>query len=323
MIDAVASWAHLVDHLAPIWRALPEDERGTFYVGKRTLVEHAASRGVRATVGYPHDPGPPTLVANYHDLTQTHIRRRVAYLEHGAGQTYAGDFAAHPSYSGGTDRQRVALFLTLNETTAERERAAYPDSAVVVVGSPHLDELAAVIPVAPEERRVAFAFHWDCHLVDETRETFRYWRRAVHDLAAAGTPVLGHSHPRIADTLERHFVRWGVPFTRDLEVVIARASVLCFDNTSAGYEAAALGVPVVALNSPRYRRDVEHGLRFWDLIPGPQADDPHELVEAIAEAPGPEWSDRRREVSARVYPPVTRGRAADLAVAAVREHLAR
>ena len=35
MIDALATHYHLVEHLEPIWWALPEEERGTFWVGSK------------------------------------------------------------------------------------------------------------------------------------------------------------------------------------------------------------------------------------------------------------------------------------------------
>lgn len=323
MIDAVASWSHLVDHLAPIWLALPVEARGTFWCSSRTLTKHAATRGVNAAVGLPHHAGPLTLVANHHDLTQTHQARPVAYLEHGAGQTYTLEAAHHPSYSGGTDRQRVSLFLTLNETTAARERVQYPDAHVVVVGSPHLDRLAAVRAEGAREHaepplRVAFAFHWDCHLVAETRETFTWWRPAIRALAQSGRwRVAGHAHPRLTGVMERQLEKWRVPFVRDLDDVVRHVDVAAVDNSSAMFELAALGIPVVALNHPRYRRDVHHGLRFWESIPGPQVDAHDELEARLRDAFDPMWVVQRRAIADQVYPPETRGHAARLAADAV------
>ena len=47
------------------------------------------------------------------------------------------------------------------------------------------------------------------------------------------------------------------------------------------FEAASVGIPVVAMNAPAYRRDVHHGLRFWDAVPGPQVDDTDQLLATI------------------------------------------
>lgn len=322
MIDAAASHTHLVDHLAPIWCALPDDTRGTFWVATRPLAAHADRYGITTTVGYPHHTGPATIVANHHDYRQVHGRRPIIYLEHGAGQSYIEEGAAHPSYSGGGDRDRVSLFLTPNATTALRERAAYPDATVAVVGSPRLDHLATLRADPPDEQRVAFAFHWDCSLLPETRETFTYWRRTLRALHEEGHwQVAGHAHPRIAGNLARHFERWGIPFARQLDDVIPLVNILAVDNSSVMFEAAALDIPIVALNHPRYRRDVHHGLRFWDSVPGPQADTPDDLPGALLEALHPAWAERRAEVTERIYPPHTRGHAARLAAEAVLAHV--
>jgi hypothetical protein len=50
------------------------------------------------------------------------------------------------------------------------------------------------------------------------------------------------------------------------------------------YEFASTGRPVVVMNAPQYRRDVHHGLRFWDYPPGLQVDRPEQLADTIARA---------------------------------------
>lgn len=313
MIDAYASHPHLVDHLAPVWAALPAGDRGRFMVAHRPLVAYARDRhGIDTEWAVPHAPGGPVLVANHSDYTQVHPDRQVAYLEHGAGQTYA-DIAWHPAYSGGQNRDRVAVFLTLNETTAARERAAYPAAEVIVVGSPRLDALAADLARAPVSGAIACAWHWRCNVVPEAMTAFAHWKNTYADLARQGTPIIGHAHPRLWREVRPWYERRGIIPEADLAGALRHAEVLTFDNTSAGYEAAALGIPVVALNAPWYRRDVHHGLRFWDQVPGPQADEPDALLDACAAALSDEWARRRAEVTAAIYPEALRGRSARVA----------
>ena len=76
--------------------------------------------------------------------------------------------------------------------------------------------------------------------------------------------VLGHGHPRILDQLMPVYEELGIEPAYTFEEVLDRASVYCCDNSSTLFEFASLDRPVVVLNPPWYRREVEHGLRFWE-----------------------------------------------------------
>src|SRR5690242_18511280 len=107
MIDAVASEIQYLHHLAPIWRALEESERGTFWVAEG-LLDQARASGVEATPLGPKLPrGGLVLVASYGDELRV-APRPVVLVEHGAGQHYS---TGHPSYSGGRGHRNVKLFL--------------------------------------------------------------------------------------------------------------------------------------------------------------------------------------------------------------------
>lgn len=121
--------------------------------------------------------------------------------------------------------------------------------------------------------------------------------------------MIGHAHPRAGRRAREMFDRLGVPFEVDVDRVLDRLARSCqprllvADNTSVMYEAAALDVPVLALNAPSYRRDVEHGLRFWDLVPGLQVDEPRDLEAGIvhALADPPEARALRARAGAHTY----------------------
>jgi CDP-glycerol glycerophosphotransferase (TagB/SpsB family) len=130
--------------------------------------------------------------------------------------------------------------------------------------------------------------------------------------------VIGHGHPRIWPVLEPQYRRFGIEPVAEFDDVMARAAVYVCDNSSTIYEFASTDRPVVVLNAPWYRREVEHGLRFWSLIPGEQVAGPEELPRAIDRALAEDpYAERRREVVAEVYA-YTDGKAAARAADAIR-----
>jgi hypothetical protein len=201
--------------------------------------------------------------------------RRVVYVEHGAGQTYSRlRSRSRPHYPGGPHPPNVIGYICPN-----RHVAALWDRPTVVVGCPALEGLQRN-PMA-----VVFTFHWDAptvcpearsarpHYLDHLHEMVQW----VRDTGLGGLHPLGHWHPRDrqAETLWR---RLGVECEPDPDRALERARLVVADNTSFAYEAALLGIANVALNAPWYRRDVEHGLRFWKHPPGIMVDDADELM---------------------------------------------
>jgi len=301
-LDAVACEPQFIDHLAPVWRALPPDVQGDCYVPER-LLERAARRGVSAVAiddvgvrrstpppGAVVADGPPCLVASIGD-TKVARRlgyRRFAFIEHGAGQSYLGaNGIAHPSYAGGRDREDTELFMVPNDYSAERWRKAYPRARVEVVGSPRLDDLPGR-QLNPLESGpvVAISFHWDAHVTPESGSAVGHYLGGLADLARQFS-LIGHAHPKgdWPARMERLYRRAGIEFVPEFDDVCRRADVYAVDNSSTLFEFAATGRPVVVLNAPWYRRNVSHGLRFWDAAGvGVQCDGPDELPARIHEA---------------------------------------
>ncbi len=218
------------------------------------------------------------LVASYTDVVKARNagHRKIVLMQHGIGQSYSDTNTAYP---GGRDNDAVGLFLVPGEHPAERWRHAYPRARVEVVGSPRLDVLPrrAAGPLT-----VAVTFHWR-QGDHEKGNAFDHYKDAVVELAKV-FPVIGHNHPR-ATRLPRFYAKHGIEYVPSFEEVCRRADVLVFDNTSAGYEFAATGRPVVLMNAPGYRRSVEHGLRFWDASDvGPNVNDPSELANQVGRA---------------------------------------
>lgn len=298
MIDALAFEPQFLDHLAPVWSALPA--RGRFLVDP-TLVERAARHGIDA-IAQPRPPhtvlqpppnhdGPPALVASYGDVKEA---RRLGYgpfafLEHGAGQTYDGgklNRPGHASYSGGRDRDDNELVLVPNEHAASRWRASYPNARVEIVGCPKIDTLPRREPGPGPV--VAISFHWPAPI-----SISGYAGTALADYLPALTTLakrfdmIGHAHPK-GDwpfRMRRTYARAGIPFVADFEEVCRRADVFVADNTSCIFEFAATGRPVVLLNARVWSRKLEHGLRFWSASHvGINVDRHPDLISAIEEA---------------------------------------
>jgi hypothetical protein len=309
VIDALAYEPHFLDHLAPVWRRLPD--RGRFLVPpellERAQIAGLEPTGLRVDLRRPPAPDPRrrALVASYGDVKKG---RRLGYgsfafLEHGAGQSYNGVPAqgGHPSYAGGLDRADHELFLVPNDHSAEQWRRRYPRARAAVVGSPRLFDLPARVPDG--STTVAISFHVSFTFCPEVRSSWSWYRDGVAALALTHR-VIGHAHPRHADAMAREYRRLGVEYVADFADVCRRADVYAVDNSSTLFEFASTGRPVIVLNAPWYRRDVEHGLRFWSASTvGVNVDGPAELPAAIerALADEPELRLARSRALATVY----------------------
>lgn len=297
VISFLATEPHFIDHLLPTYRALPDAYRGPWAVPPS--LEARLPDDVE--VGRWQIPSGPTLVASYGDLRRLPARAPAALSEHGAGQTYT---RRHPSYAGGRGRSSVGLFLCQSIRVAAINERYWPGRRYEVVGVPRLDDLhrQGGRRLPDHSRTVVVGSHWDCTVVPETRWAWPHYRdRLVETLADAGWNVVGHSHPRVADHLAKWWASKGIGFVPEFDDVLTIADAYVVDNSSTLYEAASVGIPVVAMNAPWYRREVRHGLRFWDRIPGPTVDEAAELPAALDAACSPEWAARREQVMAKVF----------------------
>lgn len=264
-VSVVASKPHYADHLRPVFDGLPVGTAGVFDTGGRV------------------PKGDRVMVAGWSDLRRVR-GRDVVLMEHGAGQSYVG--LSHGSYAGGAGRGGVGMFLYPSDAVAEVNRKAYPKAKHVTVGCPRLDVLWQRRQRWHPTGRVAVSFHWRCGLAPESGTAFDDWRNAVARLVADGVDVIGHGHPRMWPELRHWWSDLGVTPMRDWADVVEAADVYVCDNSSTIFEAAAVGLPVVLLNARGWRRDVEHGLRFWSHADvGPNVWPGDDLAEAISWAP--------------------------------------
>jgi len=324
-MDAIACERQFIDHAAPVWRALPD--RGRFLTDA-SLVSYAAARGIEATpidaealrrssrppVARPGD-GPQAFVVSIGDtkIARRLGYRRFAFMEHGAGQAYIGQRGSasrHPSYAGGGDREDVELFLVPNDYSANLWRAAYPSARVELVGCPRLDTLPRRVP---GPLTVAVSYHWPAFVAPEAGTAIGHYAKVMPEFARAFN-VIGHAHPKgdWPDRMATYYRRWGIEFVRDFDEVCERADVYVCDNSSTLFEFAATGRPVVVLNAPQFRRNVNHGLRFWEAADvGIQVDDPADLIAAVTVAlqDAPQRQAAREAALDLVYQPRAGGAA--------------
>lgn len=293
-VDFYSTARQYDEHMGPVWDALAEHQ-GQWYRGKRP----------------PTGPRRLTLVAAYGNLIRARGNGRpIAYMEHGAGFTYADHSTGPPNpFAGGADRTHVELFLDLNAATRERNAATHPNVPGVIVGTPKLDRWFTADPRPRNDPPVvAFSFHWDYQRIPETRWAFPHYRAAIRDLVGqadrVGVRVIGHAHPRVFVKLRSFWLSLGVPFVKGFDDVLDRSDLYVIDTSSTAYEYAATGRPVLLLNAPWYRRNVDHGLRFWRHMPGLAIDDPGQLEWGIRRAldDPPELRAERESAIAAVYP---------------------
>ena len=302
-IDVSASQPHYLDHMLPIFEVLPERLKGTIHA-----LETPCRQPYRGRIA---------MVAGWVDVQRLRNMSPMIYVEHGAGQAYLGDpkTATLPGYSGGGSRHSGIIgYVCPSDMVAERWRPA----PAVAAGCPKMDAWIGVEPRVAHS--VCFAWHWDAgrnSLSPEMRSAWEPYRESLPAIVdrwtREGVVVFGHAHPRWGGALDVAMDAAGMTVLDSDSEVFANVAHLFVDNSSLGYEFALLGRPVTWLNAPWYRRHVEHGLRFWSLIPGLQVSEPADLLSHTPdELRGiDEWS---AEIMAQVYAPWSQlGRAAERA----------
>lgn len=331
MIDLFSSERQFTEHALPVWLALPTELRGTAYLGKRSqqAIDELRRGGYRVQVGRPHPRThhTPTIVASAQDdltLRETPI----IYVEHGAGQTYDSDpvAARHTSYSGGTSHEDVRLFICPSQSVAERWQKQYPDTPTAIVGCPKLDPWYQSSRYQPSsEPVVAISFHVDLHPNQDTcpemSGAWPYYDEILPALAERFR-LLGHGHPRLYPHLIERYKRLGVDHTARFSDVLDRAAIYVVDNSSTGPEFASTGRPIVWLNAPHYRRDVEHGGRFWKDWAGlgEFVNHPDELTDVIEDTLQEKaWRQAIRDQTAASIYAYRDGHAAERAAQAIVE----
>jgi len=325
-VDFYTVAKHYLDHQRPIWEAIPEKHRGKFYVNNGELQATVLDLPLEI-----YQPGDRPLVVGGYWGTKPQ-GRDIILINHGAGQSYKGNQGTRRSGPGAADREKVVLYLDPNEYASQLNQEAYPEAQHKVIGCPkldpwHLRTRQGKIKQRGEKPVIAISFHFDAGTAPEAKSSWPHFKKAMQDLARMNSlgrwEVLGHGHPRIIDLLKAEYDRLGIETVYDFNEVMERADLYINDQMSTLYEFASTDRPVVVLNAPWYRREVEHGLRFWEHADvGLNCDEPEELVETIKEAlEDPEVQKAKREKAVAAVYPYRDGKAAKRAAEAITEFL--
>jgi CDP-glycerol glycerophosphotransferase (TagB/SpsB family) len=143
-------------------------------------------------------------------------------------------------------------------------------------------------------------------LVREAGSAFEEFREVippfVQRLQNYGVSVIGHGHPKAFNDLKPWWESFGVETEREWQNVVEVADVYMIDNSSTIFEAAALDIPILLMESKRWRRDVSHGMRFWDYADvGPSVVPGDNLERGFAESLDKKWRSVRERVAGDVY----------------------
>lgn len=331
-IDAVATYTHCAEHILPIFKALPDSLRGKFYTYNRKVEGIVYSHNVipeHLTSGKRPVSDNPILVAGIRDLRKVSpVLRPAILVEHGVGMSYRDCAFRNPSYPGGIGlRLQVSLILSTNQQAADKDREVGPTYRdVAVIGAPKLDSLHNSLKgyrhdPNKQPTSIAIATCWDCKVCPETRTALPFYKKVIPLLTKYYHVVIGHVHPRATNSIYSFYAKNCIYPEISWPSVMRNADLLISDTGSAMYEFASLNKPVVVLNCPHYRKNIYHGLRFWDYIPGIECDNPEDLLDAVQIA----WSDpedlqeKRRIATEYCYP--NRGYATKVAVRAIERWL--
>jgi hypothetical protein len=294
-IDFFATQSHYVDHMAPIWKEL--GSTGFFFVPSN-LEKHMSKlwiqpfllAGADAYRVFKEDT--PILVASYADLQTVYLTNRhkpIIYMEHGVGIVYPGS----NYYAGNVGMRRFpVLTLAPNEIVHRLTAKAIPGMKQAIIGTPKLDQFAsspASSHTIPRNAVVCMSFHWDGKQVSpEAGTSWPYYKGIIPELhkrlkQERDINLILHGHPRIQDEIRTFAETHNVQFIADFEEIMKTAQLYICDNSSTIYEFLVTGYPVILLNNPAYRRNIDFGIRFWQYTDiGTQVDVPSQLfIETI------------------------------------------
>jgi len=134
--------------------------------------------------------------------------------------------------------------------------------------------------------------------------------------------LVAHAHPRGKPIMRAFYNHHIIRFIDDFEEVMEVADVYVNDCSSTAFEFLVTGKPVVLLNIPTFRKNVDFGARFWRYADvGIQVDRPKDLLGAVLKTmwePNSHKQERKKAVH-DLFPYL--GTSADRAAATIIDHI--
>lgn len=318
-LDMFARRFHFLEHIKPIWDELPEENRGRFMIPE-VLLPYAKSVGLDATPLKqlsPNNPlnvnpkgNDPILTCASGDMQtswNSNRKRQHILMEHGVGLVFPGN----QSYAGSRGiRVRAALTLAPNKAVYQLTKNAIPNMPQEIIGTPYLDKWAGISKLKrtmPTKPIVCISFHWPGGAVaPEAGNALDDFLPVLSELSKQENfSIIGHAHPRHIDNMTKIFKEHGIPTIRYFKDVMKLAHLYVCDASSTIYEFLVTGWPVLIMNSKKFRKNVNFGVRFWDYTDvGKQVDEPNQLIPSInwtLENPYTHYKERQDAIRA-LYP---------------------
>lgn len=298
IINFYCSDAHYFDHIAPIWKRIPSEYKGTFFIEPQSFNK---SKEYEIEVSIEKPKNGFTLIAGYKDYCVLK-NNKIIYMEHGIGHTYGFQ---HPAYAGEKGKDKVVLFLNQHFLTHQKNIKTYPKISNFIIGTPKMDQYPIVSSIK-EKPLVCISFHWnDNKNIPEMKNSFNYYKKIIPILKDREEfDLVFHGHPKDEKVWEDYCKKNNIKKIKYLDEVLKEADIYICDNSSSMYEFAALNKPVIVLNNPEYRKSVAGHIRFWEYIPGLEVNEPEELLPSIIRTiKNPkEFEKNRLDIINHLYP---------------------
>lgn len=312
MLIFYANMPQYLEHLKPIYRAYKGDKifiikrntRGAAgVIDSKTYSQISELKKILDTLCRLHKKV-HYIVASYgnvRELSKPYLPDiPFALIEHGAGQSYDSKI---PGWCRGSNKymHRVKLFMATNKYCLEPFKKNNPEVKAKIIGCPKIDWVEKK-PMTTDDPLIVFSWHWSCNSLPETLGGFDYWKSEVVNVSKHFNVAI-HGHPRLQGDTEPFCLQNNIRFIKDFNEVLATADIYAIDNSSTMFEFALTGRPIIVLNNPWFRRDVNHGMRFWEFSNiGVNCDSRLDLMDSIDECLDDEYEANRERISSLIYP---------------------